>query len=308
MIGTPTRTTSRAPAPSGCRRSCSTATAPASTSPAGYRTCSPSRRLSVLPSDRLLLGFVALVLGLAACQSGSDERTLFVLLTDNRLLRISEQGDVLTSVRLGPAPEFALVRLAGWPRARTSVEVYALVRGKQQRVVSFERGGAVADRYALPGDVTWRRLAVGPQTGRLYLAGDVAGSRRNDLGEVELGVRLLVLSPDGERISLTPIRKPAARDSYTGWLTVAPDESSLLVSYHGSQHDRIRPRPAGPGPPLALDRHARRSRRVSRTQPRPFGMGWQSDPGRHGRSVAGSSGTVRASRSWSRKPISATFT
>ena len=174
-----------------------------------------------------------LALTVAACSSGSEDRTLFVLLTDNRLLRLSEQGEVLTRVRLGPPPAFASYGslLAASPDER---RVYALVRGKPQRVVAFERSGAVAGRYALPGDATWRRLATGPQTGRLYLVGDVEGNRRNELGQIELGVRLLVLSPDGERLSLTPIREPAGRDWHAGWITVAPDESSLLLSYHGS--------------------------------------------------------------------------
>lgn len=112
--------------------------------------------------------------------------------------------------------------------------VYALVRGKRQRVAAVDRNGVVRRRLALPSGVTWRRLAVGPETGRLYLAGDVAGKRKNELGAVELGVRLLVLGPDGATLSLEPIREPEGRDWYVGWLTVAPDESSVLVSYHGT--------------------------------------------------------------------------
>jgi hypothetical protein len=94
--------------------------------------------------------------------------------------------------------------------------------------------GAVLTRYELPGAVTWRRLAVGPRTGRLYLAGDVAGERRNELGHVELNVRLLVLSPDGERLSHERIREAVGHDWYVSWLTVAEDETSVLVTYHGS--------------------------------------------------------------------------
>lgn len=202
-------------------------------SPHGCPTCSRFPRRSDLPSNKVLLGLVALALALAGCGGGSKERTLFVLLTDSRLLRVSEDGEVLSRVRLGPAPEFASYGslLAASPNGRT---VYALARGKPQRVVAVDRDGTVAARHPLPAGVTWRRLAVGQRTGRLYLAGDVAGARKNDLGEVELGVRLLVLAPDGEKLSLTPIRQPAGRDWYAGWITVAPDESSVLVSYHGS--------------------------------------------------------------------------
>lgn len=187
-----------------------------------------------MPSNRLLLGLAAaLAVALTGCRAGSEERTLFVLLTDNQLLRMSEDGEVRSRIRLGPAPEFASYGslLEASPEGDV---VYALVRGKRQRVAVLDRGGSVIRTRDLPREVTWRRLAVGPRTGRLFLAGDVAGSRRNDLGEVELGVRLLILSPSGDRTSLTPIREPAGRDWYAGWITVAPDESSLLLSYHGS--------------------------------------------------------------------------
>jgi hypothetical protein len=187
-----------------------------------------------LPSNRLLLGLaVAAALALGGCASGGETRTLFVLLTDNRLLRVSADGEVLTRVRLGAAPAFASYGslLAS---ADDGERIYALVRGKGQHIAEIDRDGRLVQSHALPRDVTWRRLAVGPESGRIFLAGDVAGVRRNELGAVELGVRLLVLSPDGIRLAFEPIREPAGRDWYVGWLTVAPDESSVLVSYHGS--------------------------------------------------------------------------
>lgn len=181
----------------------------------------------------MFVGVAALVLALAGCGSDADERTLFILLTDNRLLRMSGEGEVLTRARLGPAPavsSYGSLLAAGSDRRA----VYALVRGKRQQVAVIDRAGAVLDRHDLPGGVTWRRLAVGPRTGRLYLAGNVAGKRRNELGQVELGVRLLVLSPVGERLAFERIRRVAGRDWYVDRLTVAGDESSLLVAYHGT--------------------------------------------------------------------------
>lgn len=202
-------------------------------SPTAFPTSSRSPRRSALPSNRLLLGFAtALALAVAGCGGGSEERALFVLLTDNRLLRISETGEVLSRARLGPAPKSASYGslLAASPEG----DVYALVRGTRQRVVELDASGALVAEHALPAAASWRRLAVGPRTGRLYLVGDVAGTRKNDLGAVELGVRLLVLDPRGQQLSLTPIREPDGRDWYAGWITVAPDESSLLVAYHGT--------------------------------------------------------------------------
>jgi hypothetical protein len=168
------------------------------------------------------------------CASGADEeRSMFVLLTDNRLLRVSDEGKVLSRVRLGTAPEFASYGslLALSSEGKT---VYALVRGAQQQLVALDLDGEVVRTHALPADATWRRLAVGPKSGRIYLAGDVEGTRKNDLGAIELGVRLLVLSPDGEQLTLEHIRDPEGRDWYTGWITVSPDEESLLITYHGS--------------------------------------------------------------------------
>lgn len=138
------------------------------------------------------MGVVALAL--AGCRSDSPKGTLFVLLTDNRLLRVSDDGEVLTRARLGPAPgsfpSYGTL-LAASPDRHT---VYALVRGKRPQVAAIDGDGGVPENYELPGKVTWRRLAVGPKSGRLYLAGNVAGIRRNKLGNVELGVRLLVLA------------------------------------------------------------------------------------------------------------------
>jgi hypothetical protein len=182
---------------------------------------------------RAVAWFGVAALALAGCRSGSDEPPLYVLLTDNRLLRVTAAGDVLTHTRLGPAPANPSYGglLSGSPDRQT---VYALVRGKRQHVSAIDGDGAVLERYELPGDVTWRRLAVGPGTGRLFLAGDVAGERRSELGQVELSVRLLVLSPDGGQLSHRRIREAEGQGWHVSWLTVAEDESSVLVAYHGS--------------------------------------------------------------------------
>jgi hypothetical protein len=197
-----------------------------------------------------VLGCVAAVaLALAGCGADSEQRTLFVLLTDNHLLRVSENGEVKTRVRLGAAPGMHPSYgglLAASPDRET---VYALVRGKQQKVAAIAVDGTVLPSFPLPRDVTWRRLAIGPKSGRLYVAGNVPGTRRNDLGDIELGVRLFVLSPDGERLADETIREPGGLDWHVAHLTVAEDESSVLVSYHGSDTtgaDLVRLRPIRP--------------------------------------------------------------
>jgi hypothetical protein len=190
-----------------------------------------------------VIGAAVLALVIAGCRSDADERTLFVLLTDNRLLRVSEDGELLTRTRLAPAPRgFPSYGglLAASPDRST---IYALVRGTRQELASVDRDGVVRERHRLPGAVTWRRLAVGPRSGRIFIAGNVAGRRRNEVGDVELSVRLLVLSPRGERLAFERIRRAAGHDWYVNSLTIAEDESSLLVTYHGSDTtgaDRVR--------------------------------------------------------------------
>jgi hypothetical protein len=171
---------------------------------------------------------------LAGCGSDSEEPALFVLLSDNVLLRMSEDGEVLSRTRLGPEPGGSPSYGDLIAASRDRRTVYALVHGKTQHVAAVDREGASRETYPLPQGVTWRRIAVGLRTGRLYLVGDVAGTRRNELGSVELSVRLLVLTPNGEHLLHARIRKAAGRDWYAHSLTLAGDESSALVAYHGS--------------------------------------------------------------------------
>jgi hypothetical protein len=177
--------------------------------------------------------FLAVVLAaaLAGCAGGAEERSLYVLLTDNQLLRLSEDGAILSRRRLGAPPtSFPTYGslLAASPDGET---VYALLRAPRPSIAAIE--GDAVSRLRLPPGTMWRRLAVGPETGRIYVAGNVAGTRSNDLGDVELGVRLLVLAPDGEELALETIREPAGRDWYVQGLTISPDETSALVAYHG---------------------------------------------------------------------------
>lgn len=86
-----------------------------------------------------------LVLALASCGSGSGERTLFVLLTDNWLLRVSAESDVLTRT---PSGRRAGESVAWWAAGRESGSqtIYALVRGSGRHVAAIDAGGAVRAR------------------------------------------------------------------------------------------------------------------------------------------------------------------
>jgi hypothetical protein len=176
---------------------------------------------------------VAAVLAGCGGGGGNGEEALLVLLTDQQLLRVSDSGETSRLGRLGPVPASAS-RGSLLAASADGETAYALVRGRRQHVARIPSSGGATRRIDLPHDTAWRRLAVGPRTGRLYLAGNVAGERRNELGAIELGVRLLVLSPEGSLLERRDVRAPEGRDWYVSWLTVARDESSVLVGYHGT--------------------------------------------------------------------------
>lgn len=135
---------------------------------------------------------------------------------------------MLSRTKLGRAPgDFPSFGglLASSPNGRT---VYALVRGEPAHIAAVvARTGRVRARMALPKGIAFRRLAIGPRTGRVYAIGN-AGRRD------ALSAHLLILSPAGRRVSLTRVREAEGRDWYIHSIAVAPDETRLLVSYHGS--------------------------------------------------------------------------
>jgi hypothetical protein len=175
-----------------------------------------------------LLGLAAaLLLAVPGAAGAAEAGTVYTLLTDNTLMRVSGSGRVLSRTTLGRAPEdfpsFGDL-LARSPNGRT---VYALVRGRDAQVAAVvARTGGVRARMKLPAGIVFRRLTVGERTGRIYLAGNSGKGNA-------LSAHLLVLSPAGRRISLTRVREAEGRDWYVNSIAVAPDESRLLITYHG---------------------------------------------------------------------------
>lgn len=155
--------------------------------------------------------------------------SLYVLLTDNTLIRVSASGTVVTRTSLGRPPGGSPSFGGLLARSRDGRTVYALVHGPRQHIGAVVAGTTgVRARIALPAGIVFRRLAVGERTGRLYLVGNT-GPRN------ALDVHLLVLSPAGRRLSLTRVRRAEGRDWYVNSVAVAPDESRLVVSYHGGR-------------------------------------------------------------------------
>jgi hypothetical protein len=94
----------------------------------------------------------------------------------------------------------------------------------------------VRNRYPLPEGISFRSLAVGPRTGRLYLFGDRPGKMvESRIGRLrERSAIVTVLDPDGEQMfESQTIRRADGHDWLVSWGALFPDESRLFVSYHG---------------------------------------------------------------------------
>lgn len=170
---------------------------------------------------------LALPGGGTSATTATEPGSVYTLLTDNTLVRVSASGRMLSRTALGRAPEDFPSFGGLLARSRDGLTVYALVRGPDPHVaVVVARTGGVRARLKLPAGIVFRRLAVGLRTGRVYLAGNSGTGNA-------LSAHLLVLSPAGRRISLTRVRKADGRDWYVDSIAIAPDELRLLISYHG---------------------------------------------------------------------------
>jgi hypothetical protein len=180
----------------------------------------------------LLAGAAALALPAAASIAAAPERAALALLADGRLVRIGltsgsvrvrRVGPVRNTIQSGPS-------LAVEPGRRT---VYALLRSE---IVAVDaRTLAVQRRLRLPAGATYRGLALGPVSGRLYVSGNRAVrvlDRATGLAEEE--ATLTILDPRSSAILGRPVaREAAGRSWFVYWLALAPDERHVALGYHG---------------------------------------------------------------------------
>ena len=215
----------------------------------------------------LLVTLLALTLSSAAGWRGwsvgqaADPRgTAFALLADNRLIAVrTADGSVIAARRLAPPPPTAaaasrfarhLLALAsdgrtlfalipGWPAAPG-------VSGQPDRLAVVARSTTrITATFPLPGEGgTYRSLAVGPQSGRLYLFGNrpdpatppATPSPATSIvaGATVEGVIVTRLDPTTGAVEATWLARTAeGRDWLVYQGAVAPDERTLYVSYHG---------------------------------------------------------------------------
>lgn len=173
-------------------------------------------------------------------QAASDS-SVFALLADNSLIKVAaETGRVEREVSLGhPNGRPAVGRYLA--QSKDGESLFALTPGGQERAslltvidVSTTR---VQDRYPLPEGSVFRSLAMGPETGRLYLFGNrpaeaARRGTRSDRGGQD-AVVAVVNPEDGKVQKIETIRESDGRSWIMLWTDVSPDERYLFLSYHG---------------------------------------------------------------------------
>lgn len=98
--------------------------------------------------------------------------------------------------------------------------------------------GQVQVMYALPDTATFRSLALGPRTGRVYLFGNAGEVVRppglDPLAPRQVSVLVAVLDPArGQVVADWTVRPADGHDWRVYQGAVSPDEGRLYVSYHG---------------------------------------------------------------------------
>jgi hypothetical protein len=196
-----------------------------------------SGRQRALVRAGVLVGLLAAsIAGCGQGDGGSQRAAAFVLRSDNTLLAVSAGGAPITSIRLGRGP------LDTGPGNRlvlggNGTSLYVLIGGLPDggdRVDLIDvRRMRVERPIGLPEGVTFTVLAAGSRSGRLYVAGRTqAGGAVVTAGEPGAG--------DLPRSA--SIRDADGHDWLPYGLAVSPDESTLVVSYHGrdtSGADRV---------------------------------------------------------------------
>lgn len=162
-----------------------------------------------------------------------------VLLEDNTLLTLDARGRVVWRARLGGSPaEPVSGRYLALAAPR---ELRSIVPGdRADRLAFVTLGDGVRRRLPLVAGVRFRAIDVGPEGGRIYLAGERATRLRSAFDGFAHAVVLSLRSPEGAAIASATLRRPASEHSRSGpldWrvydLAVGPGERSLVVSYHG---------------------------------------------------------------------------
>jgi hypothetical protein len=189
-----------------------------------------------------------------------DQHSVFALLADGRVLVVRPNGRLLAETRLAPPPPPGTDRATGHYLVLSSDGHYVLtlVPGRPEapdRLAVVDAGsGQVQVTFPLPDTVTFRSLALGPQTGRVFLFGNAGEVVRppglDSLAPRQVSVVVAVLDPArGLVVDSWTVRPTDGHDWRVYQGAVSTDERQLFVSYHGPDTtgiDRFDLAPDGP--------------------------------------------------------------
>lgn len=177
----------------------------------------------------------------ATVARASREDAVFALLANNSLIKVAPESDRAESqISLGPPLEYPSpghylaqnkdggTLFALTPRGSNGMSEVAVIDVVTSRV---------ENRYPLEAGIVFRSLAVGPQSGHLYLFGNRPG-KEIACPDVEAcseqDVVVVVLDADGGRVIENQTVREADGKAWTVYQSaVSSDERRLFVSYHG---------------------------------------------------------------------------
>jgi hypothetical protein len=185
---------------------------------------------------RLGVGVVAAAIVVAlpagAAVRAAPEQAAFALLTDGRLvrvgladgrIRVQRLGAVRKTIQSGP-----LLAVGSGRRV-----LYALLRS--QVAVVDTRTLAIRRRLRLPSGLTYRGLALGRASGRLYVSGNRAVrviDRKTGLAEENATLTILDAGT-GAIVGRPLVREAAGRSWSVYWISLSSDERVVALAYHG---------------------------------------------------------------------------
>jgi hypothetical protein len=185
---------------------------------------------------RLGVGVVAAAISVAlpaaAAVRAVPQQAAFALLGDGRLVRVGLADGRIRVRRLGPVEKTIQSGplLAVEPARRV---LYVLLRS--QIAVVDARTLAIRRRFRLPSGLTYRGLALGRVSGRLYVSGNRAVrvvDEKTGLAEEDATLTILDAST-GAIVGRPLVREAAGRSWYVYWISLSSDERSVALTYHG---------------------------------------------------------------------------
>lgn len=167
----------------------------------------------------------------------------FALLTDNRLVALRPgDGGVIAELQLAPDPGTADVGAGHYlASSQDGTRLFALLAappGAAEQILAAidTAASTVRATYAVPREgAIFRSVAVGPQTGRIYLFGNRSTtSQPSGAVPTAADVVVAVLDPgDGAVRTRWTVREAAGFDWRVYQGVVSDDEQRFFISYHG---------------------------------------------------------------------------